>query len=308
MLHCSLISCPFALQRAFPSPSEPRRSLCARCLLIFGHIHSRLRVRCGTPRLWYVFGPTALFSYFLNLLFSYHFSVPAAPTSALIQLRFIYAAPTLPGTCQFDPCVVLQQRLAEAAEMGNIYRAVRWGRALFLLHSHSSRQSRLQHPQQHVGAAVLVRTDAATTHAKLKHLHDVRYTRRDLHYTHPARVNPEGRRKACWFRFRISWPVTCTSVLIRVGMRFPWSFLIAPRCCCAWCMLLMPLCYSAAQCCHSELKPHHLSGIPLWAVFLSHRWGGGVWYSFPATSKHLNIIRECRHETPNLLSLCYFCK
>lgn len=108
----------------------------------------------------------SLFSYFLNLLFSYRFSVPAAPTSALIQLRFIYAAPTLPGTCQFDPCVVLQQRLAEAAEMGNIYRAVRWGRALFLLHSHPSRQSRLQHPQRRMGAAVLVRTDAATIHAK----------------------------------------------------------------------------------------------------------------------------------------------
>lgn len=113
----------------------------------------------------------SLFSYCLNLLFSSHFSVPAAPTSGLIQLRFIYAAPTLPGTCQFDPCVVLQQRLAEAAEMGNIYRAVRWGRALLLLHSHPSRPSRLQHPQRHMGAAALVRTDAATIHAPPFTLH-----------------------------------------------------------------------------------------------------------------------------------------
>lgn len=65
-----------------------------------------------------------LFSHFLNLLSSEPFPTPAALTSALIQLCFIYAAPALPGTCQFDPCVVLQQRLAEAAEMGNIYRAV----------------------------------------------------------------------------------------------------------------------------------------------------------------------------------------
>lgn len=34
--------------------------------------------------------------------------------------------PALPVPCQCDPCVVLQQRLAEAAERGNIYRSVRW--------------------------------------------------------------------------------------------------------------------------------------------------------------------------------------
>lgn len=67
---------------------------------------------------------------------------PSLPASILIRLYLLafstLPAPSLPVACQCDPCVVLQQRLAEAAERGNIYRSVRWGWALLLLHTHSS--------------------------------------------------------------------------------------------------------------------------------------------------------------------------
>lgn len=64
---------------------------------------------------------------------------PASPLILLYLLAFSTPlAPSLPVPCQCDPCVVLQQRLAEAAERGNIYRSVRWGWVLLLLHTHSS--------------------------------------------------------------------------------------------------------------------------------------------------------------------------
>lgn len=67
---------------------------------------------------------------------SNHFSSPHSPPARIIRLYLLVfptpLAPSLPVPCHCDPCVVLLQRLAEAAERGNIYRSVKWGWALLL--------------------------------------------------------------------------------------------------------------------------------------------------------------------------------
>lgn len=83
--------------------------------------HSSLCLLTNTLSFEYFPGPH---SFFLLSLYLLAFSTPLTPS--------------FPVPCQCDPCVVLQQRLAEAAERRNIYRSVRWGWARLLLHTHSS--------------------------------------------------------------------------------------------------------------------------------------------------------------------------
>lgn len=145
MLHCSLISMsPFPLQPGVSFTAGAKSGPGSRRLRTFSHIHPGLQVQCSTLQLWCVFSLSVSplpKSPFLIQYFHPHSSDLGSHSAVLYLHR------SLPGTCQFDPCVVLRQRLAEAAEMGNIYRAVRWGWVLLPLHSHPSRQSLLQHLQ-----------------------------------------------------------------------------------------------------------------------------------------------------------------
>lgn len=114
--------------------------LCVCCCVGLAVVQQGLRTQCCSSDEESSAAPLFSFCFlaFQHFLQSLQFLL----TSSLIRLYLLAfstpLSPSLSVPCQCDPCVVLRQRLAEAAEKGNIYRSVRWGWALLALHTHSS--------------------------------------------------------------------------------------------------------------------------------------------------------------------------
>lgn len=153
LLFLSFISFPYypkGRRPEKPGAREQQREkdgVDALCLLLYGSGCGPAGPEDPMLQVWWgeLYSPTLLFASLLfntSLFQTFTRSPQFLPTSSLFRLYLLAfsttLAPFLPVPCQCDPCLVLQQRLAEAAETGNIYRSVRWGWALLVLQTHSS--------------------------------------------------------------------------------------------------------------------------------------------------------------------------